>query len=56
MFPETERLLFGTDSPLYFTASQKARVECAEMEKAARRAILYDNAARLLGEEATAGA
>ena len=50
MFPETERLLFGTDSPLYFTASQKARVECAEMEKAARRAILYDNAARLLDE------
>ncbi len=48
-----ERLLFGTDSPLYFTASQKARIECAEMDEAARRAILYDNAARLLGENAT---
>ncbi len=45
-----DRLLFGTDSPLYFTASQKARVERAEMDDAAKRAILFDNAARLLGE------
>ena len=29
-----ERLLFGTDSPLYFAASQKARIECAEMDEA----------------------
>lgn len=51
-----ERFLFGTDTPLYFTASQKARIEFAELDEAVRRAILYDNAARLLGEEATAGA
>ena len=43
-----ERILFGTDTPLYFTAAQKARVEYAEIEDAAKRAILYDNAARLL--------
>jgi uncharacterized protein len=43
-----ERLLFGTDTPLYFTAAQKARIEYAEIDDAAKRAILYDNAARLL--------
>jgi predicted TIM-barrel fold metal-dependent hydrolase len=41
-------ILFGTDTPLYFTAAQKARVEYAEIEDAAKRAILFDNAARLL--------
>lgn len=46
-----DRLLFGTDSPLYFTASQKARIEHAEIGDAAKRAILYDNAARLLEKE-----
>jgi predicted TIM-barrel fold metal-dependent hydrolase len=46
-----DRILFGTDSPLYFTASQKARVEYAEIDDTAKRAILFDNAAQLLGEE-----
>ena len=50
---EAERLLFDSDSPLYFTARQKARIECADMGKDARRAILHDNAARLLDENAT---
>ena len=49
-----QRLLFGTDSPLYFAPSQKARIEFAEMAEADRRAILYDNAARLLGETSVA--
>ena len=44
-------ILFGTDSPLYFTASQKARIEHAEIDDADKRAILFDNAARLLGDE-----
>jgi predicted TIM-barrel fold metal-dependent hydrolase len=44
-----DRLLFGTDTPLYFTASQKARVECAEIDETAKQAILWNNAARLLG-------
>jgi len=42
------RLLFGTDSPIYFTASQKARIEHAEIDEEAKRAILFENAARLL--------
>ena len=44
-----DRLLFGTDSPLYFSPCQKARIEYAEMEETAKRAILYENAKRLLG-------
>jgi uncharacterized protein len=47
-----DRILFGTDSPLYFPACQKARIEYAEIDDAAKRAILYGNAGRLLGEEA----
>ncbi|MSP14780.1 MAG: hypothetical protein EXR62_17700 [Chloroflexi bacterium] len=45
-----EKLLFGTDGPLYFSASQKARIEYAEIDEAAKRAILFDNAAKLLKE------
>ena len=45
------RLLFGSDTPVYFTACQKARIEYAEIGEAEKRAILYENAARLLGEE-----
>jgi predicted TIM-barrel fold metal-dependent hydrolase len=43
-----DRLLFGTDTPLYFTAAQKARIEYAEIDDTAKRAILFDNAARIL--------
>lgn len=46
-----DRLLFGSDAPVYFTASQKVRVELADLDEAAKRSILFDNAARLLGEE-----
>jgi predicted TIM-barrel fold metal-dependent hydrolase len=46
-----DRLLFGSDSPFYFPASQKARIEYAEIEDRAKRAILFENATRLLGEE-----
>ena len=45
-----ERLLFGSDTPLYFAACQKARIEYAEISEEAKRAILFENAARLLGE------
>jgi uncharacterized protein len=44
-----DRLLFGTDTPLYFTASQKARIEYAAIDETAKQAILWDNAASLLG-------
>jgi predicted TIM-barrel fold metal-dependent hydrolase len=46
-----KRILFGTDTPLYFTAAQKARIEYAEIDERAKRAILFDNAARLLREK-----
>jgi len=47
----TRRLLFGTDTPLYFAACQKARIEYAEIDEEAKRAILFENAARLLHEK-----
>jgi len=48
-----QHILFGTDSPLYFAACQKARIESAEIEQEAKQAILFENAARLLGEQET---
>ena len=45
-----QRIVFGTDTPLYVPACQKARIEHAEIEKGARRAILFENAKRLLKE------
>lgn len=44
------RLLFGTDTPLYSVACQKARIESAEISLGDKRAILFRNAARLLNE------
>jgi len=48
------RILFGTDSPLYSVAAQKARIEHAEIAEADKEAILFGNAARLLGHKAPA--
>lgn len=45
------RLLFGTDTPLYSVAAQKARIEYAEIDAEAKQAILFDNAARLLTDK-----
>jgi len=39
-----ERLLFGTDTPLYHAAPQRARIEAAEIPMAAKRLILRENA------------
>jgi uncharacterized protein len=44
-----DRLVFGTDTSLYFAPAQKARIEYAEIPEEARRAILFGNAAKLLG-------
>lgn len=44
-----DRLLFGTDTPLYFAGAQKARIDQAEITDEAKRLILRDNAVRLLG-------
>lgn len=42
-----ERLLFGTDTPLYFASMQRIRIDHAEISDAAKRLILRDNAVRL---------
>lgn len=44
-----ERILFGTDTPLYFAPAQRARIDHAFISDDAKRAILHDNAAKLLG-------
>lgn len=44
-----ERVLFGTDTPLYSTAMQRARINHADLSDAAKRLILRDNAVRLFG-------
>jgi len=43
-----DRILFGTDTPLYSVACHKVRIETAEISSAAKRKILFNNAARLL--------
>ncbi|HRU95672.1 MAG TPA: amidohydrolase family protein [Anaerolineae bacterium] len=42
-----ERILFGSDAPCYNTAAQLARIVHADLPEAAKRAILWDNAASL---------
>ena len=39
------------DTLFYFTDSQKAPIEYAEIDEEAKRAILFENAARLLNEK-----
>jgi predicted TIM-barrel fold metal-dependent hydrolase len=41
-----DRLLFGSDTPLYHVAMQRTRIECAEISATDRRRILRDNAIR----------
>ena len=43
-----ERVLFGTDTPLYSTAMQRARINHADLSDAQKRLILRSNAERLL--------
>jgi predicted TIM-barrel fold metal-dependent hydrolase len=43
-----DKVLFGTDTPLYHCAMQRARIECAEITEPQKRQILRDNARRLL--------
>jgi predicted TIM-barrel fold metal-dependent hydrolase len=42
-----DRVLFGTDTPLYTTAMQRARIDHADLPDAQKRAILHENAERL---------
>jgi predicted TIM-barrel fold metal-dependent hydrolase len=39
-----ERLLFGTDTPVYHTGMQRARIDSADIPDAAKRLILRENA------------
>jgi len=43
-----EKVLFGTDTPLYSAAAQRHRIDLAEIPAAARKMILSDNARRIL--------
>jgi predicted TIM-barrel fold metal-dependent hydrolase len=44
-----ERILFGTDTPLYFSPMQRIRINHAEISERAKRMILRENAERLFG-------
>ena len=44
-----ERVLFGTDTPLYMAPMQRARIDYADIGDADKRRILRDNAVELLG-------
>jgi uncharacterized protein len=44
-----ERILYGTDSPLYFAPMQRARIDHADITEAQKQLILRDNAVRLFG-------
>lgn len=43
-----EKILFGTDTPLYSTSNQRARIDHADLTLDQKRAILRDNATKLL--------
>ena len=44
-----EHILFGTDTPLYSTAMQRARIDSAEISDSDKRRILCENAERMFG-------
>jgi predicted TIM-barrel fold metal-dependent hydrolase len=43
-----DRILFGTDTPVYFSPSQRARINHADLADEQKRMILCDNARRIL--------
>lgn len=47
-----ERVLYGTDTPLYFAPMQRARIDHADLSDQEKRLILCENASRLLKLEA----
>ncbi len=42
-----DKVLFGTDTPLYQTSMQRNRIDCADLTDAEKAAILHQNAERL---------
>jgi len=51
-----DRILFGTDTPLYVTAMQRARIDHAEISEVQKRMILRDNAMALFNLKETVNA
>ncbi len=47
----SDRILFGTDSPLYFVPMQRARIDWAEISNKDKQNILNDNAVKLFGDK-----
>ena len=43
-----DRILYGTDSPLYYAPAQRARIDTAEISDEAKRKILCENSERVL--------
>ena len=43
-----ERVLYGTDSPLYFAPMQRARIDHAEFSDREKKLVLCENAMRIL--------
>lgn len=48
-----ERVLFGTDTPLYHCGMQRGRIDYADLTDDEKRLILRDNAVRLFGDKLT---
>jgi predicted TIM-barrel fold metal-dependent hydrolase len=46
-----ERVLFGTDTPLYSTTMHGARIDHDDLSNADKRMILRDNALKLFGSK-----
>ena len=44
-----DKILYGTDTPLYFAPMQRARIDFADISKDEKRKILQDNAMALFG-------
>ena len=50
----SDRIVFGTDTPLNFSSMQRARIDYAEISDADRANILRNTAAAILGLEPAA--
>lgn len=45
----SERILYGTDTPVYFAPMQRARIDYADISYQDKKLILQDNASKLFG-------
>lgn len=48
-----DKILFGTDTPLYFTAMQRTRIDNADLGEREKRMILFENAMSLFNFSAS---